>query len=60
MAIRFVWLGSAICQKIKEEDRESIESFLDNVLFEGLRDSHGCLIAVTDMSKAPSNRLVPE
>lgn len=47
-------LVSAICQKIKEIDRESIESFLKNVLFEGLRDSHGCLIAVTNKRSAPS------
>jgi len=47
-------LISSICQKIKEEDKESIYSFLSNVLYEGLRDSHGCLIAVTNKKSAPT------
>jgi len=47
-------LISAICQKVNESDKEGIESFLNNVLYEGLRESHGCLIAVTNMKTAPS------
>ncbi|MEE9492678.1 MAG: hypothetical protein V3W04_04790 [Gammaproteobacteria bacterium] len=47
-------LVAAVCQKVVEDERESIESFLYNVLIEGLRESHGCLIAVTSMKLAPS------
>ncbi len=48
------YLVTAICQKVNDNDKESIESFLNNVLFEGLRESHGCLISVTNMKSAPS------
>lgn len=47
-------LVSAICRKVSEAEKESLESFLNNVLFEGLRESHGCLIAVTNMKSPPS------
>ncbi len=47
-------LVSAICHQVSEDDRESIESFLNNVLFEGLRESHGCLMAVTNKNDAPA------
>lgn len=47
-------LVSAICHQVNADDKESTESFLNNVLFEGLRESHGCLIAVTNKNNAPS------
>lgn len=46
-------LVSAITQKVKDKNRESVESFLNRLLFDALRKSHGCIIAVTSMSKAP-------
>jgi hypothetical protein len=47
-------LISAICKKVDEDGKESIESFLNNIFFEGLRESHGCLIAVTNKKTAPA------
>jgi len=46
-------LVSAIVQNVKEIDKEPVMSFLKRLLFDGLRKSHGCIIAVTNMNKAP-------
>lgn len=47
-------LVTSICEKVDINEKESIESFLNNILFEGLRQSHGCLIAVTNKNDAPT------
>jgi len=48
-------LVSAIADKTKVENREPIVSFLTRLLFEALRQSHGCIIAVTSMRKPPKS-----
>lgn len=35
-------------------DKERVENFLNNLLMEGLRQSHGCLVGVTSMKKMPA------
>jgi hypothetical protein len=36
-----------------EEAREALSSFLKKLLFTAMRESHGCIIAVTNMTKPP-------
>ena len=42
-----------ITQNVKAEYKEPTSVFLNRLLFDGLRQSHGCIIAVTNMPKAP-------
>lgn len=46
-------LVEQITKKANEGYREPASVFLNRLLFDGLRQSHGCIIAVTNMSKAP-------
>ncbi len=46
-------LVSLIASNVKEKYYESIKGLLNRLLFESLRESHGCIIAVTNMKKAP-------
>lgn len=46
-------LVAAITASCGAEFREALASFLKKQLFTSLRDSHGCLIAVTNMGSAP-------
>ncbi len=46
-------LVSAITTRTPEQEREPLISFLTRLLFETLRQSHGCIIAVTNMNKPP-------
>lgn len=46
-------LVSAIVQNVEEKAREPVMSFLKRLLFDALRQSHGCIIAVTNMNRAP-------
>lgn len=46
-------LVCAIVKNVTEKDTEAVMSFLKRLLFEALRQSHGCIIAVTNMKKAP-------
>ena len=46
-------LVSAIVQKVNVKDCEPVMSFLKRLLFDALRQSHGCIIAVTNMKRAP-------
>ena len=45
-------LITKICSGLEEKER--VRNFLSNLLMDGLRKSHGCLIAVTSMKKVPS------
>ena len=45
-------LVSEICKDLNEKER--VVNFLRNLLMDGLRKSHGCLIAVTGMSATPA------
>lgn len=47
-------LVSSIAQNCSAENREALNSFLKKLLFTAMRESHGCLIAVTNMTKVPS------
>jgi len=46
-------LVSEITSITPEQEREPLISFLTRLLFETLRQSHGCIIAVTNMNKPP-------
>jgi len=46
-------LVSSIVQEVEEKAREPVMSFLKRLLFDALRQSHGCIIAVTNMNRAP-------
>ncbi|MFZ2403846.1 MAG: hypothetical protein WAW41_01840 [Methylobacter sp.] len=46
-------LVGAITENSNDEEREPTVSFLTRLLFEALRQSHGCIIAVTDLDGAP-------
>jgi len=46
-------LVSKICESVAPAHKEATTSFLKKLLFESLRQSHGCLIAVTNMKRAP-------
>ena len=46
-------LVSTICESVDPEHKEATISFLKKLLFESLRQSHGSLIAVTNMKRAP-------
>lgn len=46
-------LVTLIVSNVKERYSEAIKSFLTRLLFDSLRESHGCIIAVTNMKKAP-------
>jgi len=46
-------LVSAIVKNVNERHIEAVMSFLKRLLFDSLRKSHGCIIAVTNMNKAP-------
>ncbi|WP_270830742.1 MULTISPECIES: hypothetical protein [Aeromonas] len=43
----------AITEKTPEEYKEPTVSFLNRLFLNALRESHGCIIAVTNMSKPP-------
>ena len=47
-------LVSTISQKIPINLKEVTENYLSRLLYEALRDSHGCLVAVTDKNNPPS------
>jgi hypothetical protein len=38
---------------VSQDYRESTQSFLKRLLFDALRHSHGCIVAVTNKTKAP-------
>ena len=46
-------LVSSIAKNCSAEHREALSSYLKKLLFTALRESHGCLIAVTNMKKVP-------
>ena len=46
-------LVCAIVEKVNAKDSESIMSFLKRLFFNALRQSHGCIIAVTNMKRPP-------
>ncbi|MCU0836002.1 MAG: hypothetical protein MUC77_16465 [Chromatiaceae bacterium] len=46
-------LVALISSSVKEKYRDPLKSFLNRLLFDSLRESHGCIIAVTNMKKAP-------
>jgi len=46
-------LVCAIVKKVNAKDSESVMSFLKRLLFDALRQSHGCIIAVTNMKRVP-------
>ncbi len=46
-------LINAITNKVDEDNRDSTKSFLSRLLFDGLRQSHGCIIAVTSSKNIP-------
>lgn len=46
-------LVSAIVENVSNKTKEPTMSFLKKLLFETLRQSHGCIIAVTNMKRAP-------
>ncbi|MFL1405854.1 hypothetical protein ACJO2E_10995 [Marinobacter sp. M1N3S26] len=46
-------LVNSICFRALPEQKEPCISFLKRLLFESLRQSHGCLIAVTSMNRPP-------
>jgi hypothetical protein len=46
-------LVSTICEFVHPDQKEATTSFLKKLLFDSLRQSHGCLIAVTNMKRAP-------
>ncbi|AXI01779.1 hypothetical protein [Aquirhabdus parva] len=47
-------LVGAITEKTEDIEREPTISFVSRMLFEALRQSHGCIIAVTNRTKAPA------
>ncbi|WP_157644117.1 hypothetical protein [Burkholderia ubonensis] len=47
-------LVSAITNESNPEHRDPLRSFLKKLLFTAMRESHGCLIAVTNMTRAPA------
>ncbi len=46
-------LAMAIVAKCAPELQEALASFLKKLLFTAMRESHGCLIAVTNMTRPP-------
>lgn len=46
-------LVHAMSSGVEEKEKESIVSFLKRLVFDALRQSHGCIIAVTNMKRAP-------
>lgn len=46
-------LVEAVTNEVQESNQDSIKSFLHRLLFDALRESHGCIIAVTNMSRMP-------
>lgn len=46
-------LVEAVTQKTPADEKEPTVSFLNRLLFGALRESHGCIIAVTNMAEAP-------
>lgn len=47
-------LVQAITTKCPIDGQEALSSFLKKLLFTALRESHGCIIAVTNMSRPPA------
>lgn len=47
-------LVSAITAKSGSDSKEALSSFLKKLLFTSMRESHGCIIAVTNMARAPA------
>ena len=43
----------SITKHVDDEDREVVQSFLTRILVPALLNSHGCILAVTNMSKPP-------
>ena len=46
-------LVKAVTENTPDADKEPTISFLNRLLFGALRESHGCIIAVTNMTKPP-------
>lgn len=46
-------LISSITERTPKEDKEPTISFLNRLFVSALRESHGCIIAVTNMPKSP-------
>jgi hypothetical protein len=46
-------LIDSITEKTPQENKEPTVSFLSRLFISALRESHGCIIAVTNMSKSP-------
>jgi len=47
-------LVGAITSEVGEEHREALKSYLNKLLYDALRQSHGCLIAVSVNEKVPA------
>jgi hypothetical protein len=47
-------LVAATTARCGTDSREALESFLKKLLFTAMRESHGCVIAVTNMRRAPA------
>lgn len=47
-------LVASITARCANDSREPLQSFLKKLLFAALRESHGCIIAVTNMGRVPS------
>ena len=47
-------LVESIVAKVANDNRASVTSYLQRVLYESLVQTHGCIIAVTNMKKAPA------
>lgn len=47
-------LVDAITKKCSADSREALGSFLKKVLFTAMRESHGCIVAVTNMRQPPA------
>lgn len=44
---------AVMTRKVKDKHRDAVVSYLKRVLFDSLVKSHGCIIGVTNMKKAP-------
>lgn len=47
-------LVESITKRCSEDLREALGSFLKKVLFTAMRESHGCIVAVTNMRRPPA------
>lgn len=46
-------LVKEVTRKVNADEKEQMTSFLTRLFFDALRQSHGCIIAVTDLPEAP-------